>query len=96
MNVLDTFGLGSVSFGQWQGVAGGDRVEVDDPSTDPYLRLEFDGDLLVGASTVGHTEGVGVIRALIQSRIHLGPWKDRLLADPTQIAAAYVARSQAA
>lgn len=96
MNVLDTFGLVSVSFGQWQGVEGGARVEVDDPAAQRYLRLEFDGDILVGASSVGHTEGVGVIRALIQSRIHLGPWKDRLLADPTQLAAAYVARTQSA
>ncbi len=94
MNVLDTFGLVSVSFGQWQGVPGGVRVERDDPAAERYMRLEFDGDVLVGASSVGHTEHAGVIRGLIQGRIKLGPWKDKLLADPLQLMPAYLARAQ--
>jgi NAD(P)H-nitrite reductase large subunit len=94
MNVLDTFGLVSVSFGQWQGVAGGAGVERDDPEAQKYLRLEFDDDVLVGASSVGHTEHAGVIRGLIQSRVHLGSWKDKLLADPTQLTPAYIASAQ--
>ncbi len=95
MNVLDTFGLVSVSFGQWQGVAGGAQVEREDPEAQKYLRLEFDGDVLVGASSVGHTDHAGVIRGLIQSRVRLGPWKDRLLADPTLLMSAYIDRQQA-
>ena len=94
MNVLDTFGLVSVSFGQWQGVTGGARVELDDPVAQKYLRLEFEDDVLIGASSVGHTEHAGVIRGLIQSRIRLGAWKDKLLADPTQLTPAYIARTQ--
>ena len=83
VNVLDTFGLVSASFGQWQGVAGGDHTELSDESAFKYLRLEFDGDVLVGATSLGLTEHVGVIRGLIQSRTRLGPWKAHLMRDPT-------------
>lgn len=96
LNILDTYGLVSASFGQWQGVAGGDHVELSDADAFKYLRLEFDGDVLVGATSLGVTEHVGVIRGLIQSRTRLGPWKARLMQDPTQIMAAYLACAQAA
>ncbi len=95
INVLDTLGLISTSFGQWQGVSGGDHVERTDEAGFKHLRLEFDGDVLVGANTIGHTEHVGVIRGLIQSRVHLGEWKEHLLRDPTRLAEAYLARAQA-
>ncbi|HYQ81958.1 MAG TPA: FAD-dependent oxidoreductase, partial [Anaeromyxobacteraceae bacterium] len=95
INVLDTLGLVSTSFGQWQGVPGGDHVERTDEAGFKHLRLEFDGDVLVGANTIGHTEHVGVIRGLIQSRVHLGEWKEHLLRDPTRLAEAYLARAQA-
>lgn len=91
LNVLDTFGLISASFGQWQGVAGGDEVELVDEAAYRYLRLAFEGDVLVGATSLGLTEHVGVLRGLIQSRAKLGPWKARLMQDPTQIVAAYLA-----
>ena len=96
LNVLDTFGLISASFGQWQGVAGGDQVELNDADGFKYLRLEFDGDVLAGATSLGLTEHVGVIRGLIQSRARLGEWKARLLQDPTQIMTAYLASAQSA
>jgi len=96
INILDTFGLISTSFGQWQGVAGGDHTELSDEAAFKYLRLEFEGDVLVGATSLGLTEHVGVIRGLIQSRTKLGPWKARLMQDPTQVMAAYLARAQAA
>ncbi len=95
INVLDTLGLVSTSFGQWQGVPGGEHVERSDDEGFKHLRLEFDGDVLVGANTIGHTERVGVIRGLIQSRVRLGEWKDRLLRDPTLLSEAYIARAQA-
>jgi NADPH-dependent 2,4-dienoyl-CoA reductase/sulfur reductase-like enzyme len=94
INVLDTFGLISASFGQWQGVKGGDHAELRNDAAFKYLRLEFDGDLLVGATSLGLTEHVGVIRGLIQSRVKLGPWKAHLMRDPTQVMAAYLARAQ--
>ena len=94
LNVLDTFGLISASFGQWQGVDGGDQTESVDEAAFKYLRLVFGGDALIGATSVGLTEHVGVIRGLIQSRTRLGHWKARLMEDPTQVMAAYLAAAQ--
>jgi NAD(P)H-nitrite reductase large subunit len=99
MNVLDTLGLVSVSFGQWHGLPhaqGGSWVELRDEERFRYLRLEFKGDRLIGATSIGHTEHVGVIRGLIQGRVALGEWKERLLADPSKLMDAYLARAQAA
>ena len=95
-NVLDTLGLISVSFGQWQGVPGGETASLVDQADYRYLRLVFDGDRLVGANSIGHTEHIGVLRGLIQGRVRLGPWKDRLLANPLQLSEAYLARGLAA
>jgi NAD(P)H-nitrite reductase large subunit len=99
MNVLDTLGLVSASFGQWHGVPhaqGGAWVEQRDEERFRYLRLEFKGDRLIGATSLGLTEHVGVIRGLIQGRVPLGEWKEKLLADPTRLMEAYLARAQAA
>ncbi len=94
INVLDTMGLISSSFGQWMGVEGGDHAELTDAENFRYLRLEFEGDVLIGATSLGLTEHVGVIRGLIQSRLHLCEWKDLLMQDPTRFVDAYIARSQ--
>jgi NAD(P)H-nitrite reductase large subunit len=96
MNVLDTFGLVSTSYGEWQGVKGGDHVELADEGRFRYLRLEFAGDVLAGATALGLTEHVGVIRGLIQARLPLGRWKGRLLEDPTRLVEAYLSSGQAA
>jgi hypothetical protein len=56
--------------------------------------LQFDGDILVGASSTGMTQHIGVLRGLIESRLQLGVWKDRLLKDPTLIMEAYMANTQ--
>jgi len=95
INVLDTLGLISTSFGRWEGVAGGDRAEVRDDAGFRYLRLEFDGDVLVGSNAIGLTDHVGVLRGLIQSRVKLGPWKEHLVADPLRLPEAYLASAQA-
>jgi NAD(P)H-nitrite reductase large subunit len=94
INVLDTLGLISTSFGQWEGVSGGERVELTDDVNFRYLRLEFDKDVLVGSNSIGMTEHVGVLRGLIQQRLKLGEWKDKLVADPTRLMEAYLACSQ--
>lgn len=94
INVLDTLGLISTSFGQWEGVPGGERAELTDNDNFRYLRLEFKGDVLVGSNSIGMTEHVGVLRGLIQQRVSLGEWKDKLLADPTRLMEAYLACSQ--
>ena len=94
MNTLETLGLISCSFGLWMGRDGGDRIRVVDEDRFRYLRLEvFDGRL-VGANTVGMTNEIGVIRGLIQTRVRLGVWIDRLRQDPSRLAEAYVACSQ--
>ncbi len=95
INVLDSLGLISTSFGQWQGVAGGERAELTDEANFRHVRLEFDGDVLVGSNAIGFTEHVGVFRGLIESRVKLGAWKDRLLRDPLRLPEAYLASAQA-
>ena len=99
MNVLDTLGLVSVSFGQWHGVPhaqGGSWVEEMDRERFRYLRLEFKDDRLIGATSLGHTEHAGVVRGLIQGRVRLGEWREKLLANPSRIMEAYLACAQAA
>lgn len=94
MNVLDTAGLVSTSYGRWQGVRGGARAERVDPANYKYIRLEFQDDRLIGALSLGRTDHVGVLRGLIQTRVALGPWKEKLLHDPHRLVEAYVARTQ--
>jgi NADPH-dependent 2,4-dienoyl-CoA reductase/sulfur reductase-like enzyme len=94
INVLDTLGLVSTSFGQWQGVSGGEHAELSDVDGFRYLRLEFDRDVLIGANSLGMTDHVGVLRGLVEGGVKLGPWKDRLLADPTRLMEAYLATAQ--
>lgn len=94
MNVLDTLGLISTSFGSWMGVEGGEYAEFCDKDAFKYINLQFDGDVLVGASSLGITQHVGVLRGLIQTRVHLGEWKGKLQRDPTRIMEAYLAMGQ--
>ena len=93
-NVLDTLGLLSYSFGAWQGLPGGEAVELVDEGRFRYLRLEFLEDRLVGANTVGFSQHAGAIHGLIEGKVGLGAWKQRLLQDPTQVVQAFLARSQ--
>lgn len=90
-NVLTTLGLASSSFGEWQGVPGGESCEVLDASRYRYMNLQFDGDRLVGANSVGFNDHIGALRGLIEGQVRLGPWKHRLLEDPTRIMQAYLA-----
>ena len=93
MNVLDTAGLISTSFGRWQGVDGGDFADNVVDKEFRYIRLAFDGDRVIGALTLGRTEHVGVLRGLIQTPVHLGEWKDKLMEDPNLIMEAYLAKA---
>jgi NAD(P)H-nitrite reductase large subunit len=90
-NVLDTLGLCSYSFGAWQGLPGGDHAEIADPERFRYLRLEFLEDRLVGANAVGLTEHAGVLRGLIEGKVPLGAWKQRLLRNPILLPDAFMA-----
>ncbi len=91
MNVLDTLGLISFSFGLWQGVDGGDKAERLDEESFRYTLLQFKDDIMVGAVCLGRTDNIGVLRGLIQTRVRLGQWKDKLIADPNLIVEAYIA-----
>ena len=90
MNVLDTVGLISSSFGSWMGVDGGDRGVSTDRDGYRYVRLEFDGDRLIGGQAVGVTDNIGMMRGLIQTGLRLGDWKDKLIRAPERLAEAYV------
>jgi len=94
INVLDTLGLISSSFGNWEGLPGGQGVELTDQAGHKHLSLQFKEDLLVGCNSVGWTEHVGVMRGLVEGQVRLGEWKDRLLADPTRLMDAYLASAQ--
>lgn len=95
INVLDTLGLISSSFGLWSGAPGGDHVEMVDPLGYKYIRLEFLGDVLIGATCVGMTEHIGVLRGLIQGKVALGEWKKVLIHEPIKAMEAYLAKGQA-
>ncbi len=95
INVLDTLGMISTSFGKWNGVPGGQTAQVTDEATGRHLSLQFDGDVMVGCNSIGWTDHVGVMRGLVEGGVRLGEWKDKLLQDPTQLMKAYLARAQA-
>jgi NAD(P)H-nitrite reductase large subunit len=95
INVLDTLGLISASFGEWQGVPGGEHVELTDRASGRHLSLQFKDDVLVGCNSIGWTAHVGVMRGLVEGQIRLGPWKDTLKNDPTKLMECYLAIAQA-
>jgi NAD(P)H-nitrite reductase large subunit len=95
INVLDTLGLVSASFGDWQGVPGGEQVELTDRKAGRHLSLQFKDDVMVGCNSIGWTEHVGVLRGLVEGQVRLGPWKDHLKNDPTRLMEAYIAAAQA-
>ena len=96
MNVLDTMGLISSSFGLWQGAPGGQTAKLIDEKNYKYLKLEFLGDKMVGAQCVGMTDHVGMLRGLIQTGFNLGVWKERLIQSPERLREAYIAVAQKA
>jgi NAD(P)H-nitrite reductase large subunit len=96
MNVLDTMGLISSSFGLWQGAPGGATSKMIDEDNFKYLKLEFLGDKMVGAQCVGMTDQVGMLRGLIQTGFPLGVWRERLMASPQRLREAYVGVMQSA
>ncbi|MEY4979995.1 MAG: NADH-dependent phenylglyoxylate dehydrogenase subunit epsilon [Pseudomonadota bacterium] len=94
INVLDTLGLISTSFGNWEGLPGGEHAELTDRASGRHLSLQFKNDVMVGCNSVGWTEHVGVMRGLVEGQVHLGEWKDKLMHDPTRLMDAYLAAAQ--
>jgi NADPH-dependent 2,4-dienoyl-CoA reductase/sulfur reductase-like enzyme len=95
INVLDTLGLVSTSFGSWQGVTGGEQIEIKDDKGYKLLNMQFKGDVMVGCNSIGWIDHVGALRGLVEGKVKLGDWKATLKADPTQLMAAYLATAQA-
>jgi NAD(P)H-nitrite reductase large subunit len=98
INVLDTLGLVSTSFGNWQGVPkeqGGEQIELKDDTHHKLLSMQFKADVMVGCNSIGWTDHVGALRGLVEGKVKLGEWKAKLQADPTQLMAAYLATAQA-
>ncbi|MFZ4481648.1 MAG: NAD(P)/FAD-dependent oxidoreductase [Rhodoferax sp.] len=95
INVLDTLGMISASFGDWQGGPGGEHVELTDKKAGRHLSLQFKDDVLVGCNSVGWTDHVGVMRGLVEGQVKLGAWKQALLKDPTRLMEAYLDSAQA-
>ncbi|MDX1400775.1 MAG: FAD-dependent oxidoreductase [Kiloniellales bacterium] len=94
MNVLDTVGLVTASFGAWDGVEGGESASQVDENAFRYTRLNFSDDKLVGALSIGRTDHIGVLRGLIETKASLGAWKEKLKSDPNRITEAYIACCQ--
>jgi len=94
INVLDTLGLISTSFGNWEGLPGGEHVELTDKAQGKHLSLQFKDDTMVGCNSVGWTDHVGVMRGLVEGQVKLGEWKEALMADPTRLMDAYLAAAQ--
>jgi NADPH-dependent 2,4-dienoyl-CoA reductase/sulfur reductase-like enzyme len=94
INVLDTLGMISTSFGNWEGVPGGEQAVLTDKAAGRHLSLQFKDDVLVGCNSVGWTEHVGVMRGLVEGQVPLGEWKARLMKDPTRLVDAYLACAQ--
>jgi NAD(P)H-nitrite reductase large subunit len=95
INVLDTLGLISASFGNWEGVPGGEQVELTDAAGWRHLSLQFGEGRLVGCNAIGWTEHVGVMRGLVEGQVPLGAWEDKLRHDPTLLMEAYLDCAQA-
>lgn len=93
INVLDTLGLISTSFGDWEGVAGGEHSELTDSKNFKHISLQFKDNLLVGSNTVGWTDNVGALRGLVEGKLRLGEWKEKLMQDPTLFSLAFTACS---
>ncbi len=94
MNVLDMLGLVSCSFGLWDGVDGGDSTELYKPEHNKFINLQFQQDRLVGASSVGYTEHIGIFQGLIQGKVELGEWKQKLIDDPSRVMEAWIGCTQ--
>ncbi len=94
MNVLDTLGLVSSSFGAWKGVEGGESATYISPRGYNYLNLQFDTDRLIGASSIGNADYLQLLPRLIHSRVPLKSWKKRLMDDPCRLDEAYHLFSQ--
>jgi NAD(P)H-nitrite reductase large subunit len=96
MNILAAEGLEACSFGDWRG---GDRevTVVENTRNRIYRKYVWNDDVLVGGILVGPTlavtnaNDVGMLKGLIQTEVHLGPWRAYLEENPLDLRRVYVA-----
>jgi len=55
-----------------------------------YLCYQFDRDRLVGATTVGRSHDLGIIKGLIRSKASLGRLKEKLKEQPDRLKEIYL------
>ena len=83
MNILDVQDLDIASFGNWTSDSRDTSVLLV-PRDQVYRKLVWDDDRVTGAIIMGPakalwtTNDVGMVKGLIQSRVHLGEWKQYL------------------
>ena len=70
-------------------------MELIDQAAYHYLSLQFKHDILIGATAIGWTQHIGVLRGLIQGKVRLGSQKQALMEDPTRFMASYLEAIQA-
>jgi NAD(P)H-nitrite reductase large subunit len=96
MNVVDVCGLQCASFGRWND-PDAEQTVIQNPGSSIYRKLLWNEDQLVGALFCGRADDlgmltdVGMIKGLMQTRTHFGPWKSYLSANPFDVRRAFVA-----
>lgn len=98
MNIVDVLDLEIASFGAWDDPTAESFAEVKAAQMG-YRRLLWagGGDRLTGAIILGlshdlwTTNDVGMLKGLVQTRVHLGRWKAHLRANPFDVKPAYIA-----
>jgi hypothetical protein len=96
MNILAAEGLEACSFGVWRG---DDRevTIVNNIQNRIYRKYVWNDDVLIGGILVGPTlavtsaNDVGMLKGLIQTGVHLGPWRAYLEENPLDLRRVYVA-----
>ncbi|HZT80828.1 MAG TPA: FAD-dependent oxidoreductase, partial [Gemmataceae bacterium] len=96
MNILDACGLQCASFGRWS-EAPAEAMTIRNPDRPVYRKLLWTGDEITGAifigpaNDLGMLNDVGMVKGIMQTRTHLGPWKEYLRHNPFDVRRAYVA-----
>ncbi len=95
MNVVDVCGLQCASFGNWDDT-GAEAITIRNPDGFIYRKLLWRGDQPVGAiftgraNDMGMLTDVGMVKGILQTQSHLGPWKGYLRENPFDIRRAFV------
>lgn len=96
MNIVDVQGLEIASFGYWDRTEGEITTGLN-RARPAYRKYVWDGDQLSGAillapsNDVWVTNDLGMLKGLVQSRVHLGKWKEHIKTQPFEVKRPFVA-----